>query len=118
MLSLSSNTLDSLTKEYKHFFSLLVEEASLIGSQMLYNVDKRLSEILHTPTFPFQNIEIIFCGNLCQAQPVQDSWIFEQPSFHHEKMTYIFWKDNVKCFELKQGMRQENNFFHNYSQHN
>ena len=78
---------------------------------MLYNIDKRLCQIMHTPTSPFGNLDIIFCGDLFQAQLIGDSWIFEDPPFFSNTIPYSFWKDNVKCFELKQVMRQDDNVF-------
>ena len=82
ILPLSSNTLDTLTKYYEQLGLLLVDEALLIDSQMLHNINKRLREIMHRPTSPFENIDIIFYGDLFQAQMVRDSWIFEQPKLH------------------------------------
>jgi hypothetical protein len=37
---------------------------------MLYNIDTKLHKIMHTLTTPFGNLDIIFCGDLCQAQHV------------------------------------------------
>ena len=51
-----------LNKGYEQIHLLLINEASLIGSQMLYNIDKRPREIMHTPTKPFGGIDVIFCG--------------------------------------------------------
>jgi hypothetical protein len=79
---------------------------------MLYKMDKWIREILHTLTLPFENIDIFFCGDLHKSQPMKDSWIFEEPSFFHEKiLQHNFYKDDVKHFEIKQGMRQEKFFF-------
>ena len=39
MIPLSSNTLDMLSKEYQQLRLFLVDEASLIGSRMLYNME-------------------------------------------------------------------------------
>ena len=76
MLPLNSNTLDALTKDFEQLRVLLIDEVSLIGSRMLYNIDKRLREIMHTPTRPLGNLDVIFCGDLCQVQRVHDSCIF------------------------------------------
>ena len=71
-------------------------EASLIGSCFLYCIDDRLRNIKHAQTKYFGNIDMIFCGDLYQAQPIQDSLIFEQPTMNKQVITYEFWKENVK----------------------
>lgn len=111
MTPLGSNTLDMLTKEYDQLRLLLIDKASLIGSRMLYNMDKRLREILHMPTIPFGNLDNIFCGDLCQIQHVHDSWIFQQPTFQDDTIPYSFWKDHVKCFELTKITKKDNKDF-------
>lgn len=57
-------------------------------------------------TKPFANIDIIFCGDLYQAQLVCDSWIFEKPTITNDKIPYTFWYDNVQCFEIQTVFRQ------------
>ena len=112
MLPLNSNTLDILTKEYTQLHLLLICVVSLIGSQLMYNNDKTLCEIIDMPTRPFGNPNVIFCSDLCQVHLICDSWIFEHPSFYHDTMLYTFWIDNIECFELKQVMGQDNKDIH------
>ena len=107
MLPLNSNTLDALTKDFEQLRVLLIDEVSLIGSRMLYNIDKKLREIMHTPTRPFGNLDVIFCGDLCQAKPVRDSWIFEQPRFQQQPFPSNFWPYMIKFYELKTMARQK-----------
>jgi hypothetical protein len=52
------------------------------------------------------NIDMIFYGDLYQAQPIQDSLIFEQPIINMETVTHEFWRDNIKCIELHTTMHQ------------
>jgi hypothetical protein len=70
-----------------------------------------LREIKHTPTKYFGNVDIIFCGDLYQAQPVKDSLIFENPMLNKEKLSYTFWQEKVKCYELHMSMRQRDKDF-------
>ena len=65
MVPINSNTLDLLTKEYAQLKVLLIDEVSLIGSWMLLNTDKRLREIMHNTTKPFDGLDVIFCGDFC-----------------------------------------------------
>lgn len=62
---------------------------------------------MHTLIIPFGNIDIILCGNLCQAHGVHDQWIFEQKICNTTTLSYNFWRYNVKCFELHTFMQQE-----------
>ena len=59
----------------------------------------------------FGNIDMIFCGDLYQAQPIQDSLIFEQPTINMETMTHDFGRDNIKFFELHTTMCQTDETF-------
>ena len=101
MLPLNSNTLDALTKYFEQLQVLLFDEASLIGYHMLYNIVKRICELMHAPTRPFGNLDVIFFGDLFQVQPVHDSCIFEQPIFQQQTFPYTFWLDTTKFYELK-----------------
>ena len=107
-LPLNSEKLDTLTKHFQQLRVLLIDEASLIGATFLYEIDKRLRKIKHTPTFYFGGIDIIFCGDLYQAQPIKDSFIFEEPTINNHKTSYSFWQDEVKCYQLHITMRQKN----------
>jgi len=101
MVSLPSNTLNVLSKEYEQLKFMFTFEASLIRSRLLYSIDKRLHKIMHTPSSMFGNLNIIFFSYLCQAQLVRDYWIFEQPHVKGTNAPYNFWKENLKTYELK-----------------
>jgi hypothetical protein len=105
-LLLSKEMLDTLSKIYEELQLVFIDEASLIGNRFLYFIDNQLRIIKHVQTKYFGNIDMIFCGNLYQAQPIQDGLIFEQPIGNMETMTREFWRDNIKFFELHTTMRQ------------
>lgn len=44
----------------------------------------------------FRNIVIIFSRDLCQAQFIKDSFIFEKSILNKDH----FWQDNIKCYKL------------------
>jgi hypothetical protein len=79
-LPLRKEMLDTLSKIYDELQIVFIVEASLIGSRFLYSIGNRLRSIKHVHTKYFGNIDMIFCGDLYQAQPIQDSLIFEQPT--------------------------------------
>jgi hypothetical protein len=103
--------LDTLSKIYDELQLVFIYEASLIGSHFLYSIDNRLKNIKHVHTKYFGNIDMVFCGDLYQSQPIQDSLIFEQPTVNMQTMTHYVWKDKIKCFELHTTMRQINETF-------
>jgi len=59
----------------------------------------------------FGNIDMVFYGDLYQSQLIQYSLIFEQPTMNIQRITYDFWKDNVRCYELHMKMCQTNEDF-------
>lgn len=111
MMLLASNTLDILSKEYEQLKFMLTYDASLIGSQFIYKIKKRIHEIMLTPASPFGNLDIILCGDLCQEKLVRNCWIFEQTHIKGTRAPYNFWKENVKIYELNQVLRQDNKEF-------
>jgi hypothetical protein len=89
-LPLSKEMLDTLSKIYEEPKLFFIDEASLIGSRFLYSIDNQIRSIKHVQTKYFGNIDMIFCVDLYQAQPIQDSLIFEQPIVNMETMTQVF----------------------------
>lgn len=108
---LSNEMLDSLGKLYQDLRVIFIDEAYLIGSRFLYCIDDRLRNIKHVHTSYFGNIDIIFCGDFYQAQPIQDSLIFEQPTVNKQKITYDFWNEHIHCYELHTTMHQKDETF-------
>jgi hypothetical protein len=108
---ISKEMLDTLSKLYLELQLVFIDEASLIGSRFLYSIDSRLLSIKHWHTKYFGNIDMIFCGDLYQAQPIQDSLIFEQPIVNMETMMHEFWRYNIKWFELHTTMHQTDETF-------
>jgi hypothetical protein len=103
--------LDKLFNLYQELQLVFIDESSLIGSRFPFNIDNRLRNTKHIQKKYFGKIDMIFCGDLYQAQPIQDSNIFEQPIMNMQTITYDFWKDNVKFYELHTTMRKTNEKF-------
>ena len=61
---------------------------------------------MHNATKPFGGLDVIFYGDVFQAQLVHNSWIFENPKLHQQTFPYTFWTDNVRFYELKTVVRQ------------
>jgi hypothetical protein len=104
---LNSEKLDTFTKHFQQLHVLIINEASLIGATFLYEVDKCLRQIKHTPISYIGNVYLIFYGNLYQTQPIKYSLIFEEPILNKQKIPYTFWHDEVKCYEVHTTMQQK-----------
>jgi hypothetical protein len=102
-----------LSNHFQQLHAILIDEASLVGSTTLYQIDKRLRQILHTPTLYFGNVDMIFLGDLYQAQPVRDSLIFENPKVKKNTVPYDFWNEKIKCYQLHTTIHQKNTCFVN-----
>jgi hypothetical protein len=104
---LNSEKLDTLTKHFEQLRVLLIDEASLIGATFLYEVDKHLRQIKHTPTSYFGNVDLIFSGDLYQAQPIRDSMIFEEPVINKKKFHTHFGEMRSSAYQLQSTMHQK-----------
>lgn len=56
---------------------LIIDEISMVSSDTLRHVDRRLREIRDTPTVPFAGISIITVGDFYQLPPVKADYVFE-----------------------------------------
>ena len=113
-LPLNNEKLDTLTKHYGQLRIFLIDEASLVGSKFLFQIEKRLREIKHIPTTYFGNVDIIFSGNLYQAQPIKYPLIFESPILSKHKLSYNFWQEKVNCYNLHLTMRKKDETLSKY----
>ncbi|KAH9289470.1 hypothetical protein KI387_033587, partial [Taxus chinensis] len=93
---LGAERLDTLSKHYQQLQLVFIDEISLVGAQLLYHTDNRLRDIKQTPTVHFGNIDMVFCGDFYQAQPVNDCFVFEPPRIDKQPIPYGFWADKVK----------------------
>lgn len=92
---LSKETLDALRKIYQELRLDFIDEISILGSCFLFFIDDKLRNIKHVQKKRFGNFDILFCSDLYQTQPIQDSLIFEQPILNKNLVPYDFWKENV-----------------------
>ena len=57
---------------------VIVDEISMVKSDMLYQLDFRMQEIMQNQK-PFGGISIFVFGDLMQLKPVMGNFIFEKP---------------------------------------
>lgn len=60
----------------------IVDEMSMMDSDMMYKTHLRLKRIFQTEELdPFGNLCVVFVGDLLQLSPVKGSYIFKKPNF-------------------------------------
>lgn len=72
---------NELRCKLQHLKILIIDEVSMVGSQTLINIHKRLQEIMgeKSEDIQFGSISIMTVGDLLQLPPVGDSPVFASP---------------------------------------
>ena len=90
---------------------IIIDEISLVGSDMVYRIHMRLCEIFHSKA-PFANKSVIAVGDVCQLRPVKGTFPFEAPFNPHFSAYHSvspLWK-MFEPFELVHNHRQGDGF--------
>ena len=64
----------------KNLVLVIIDEISLVTSDMLIKLDMRLQEIKEKIGTPFGGVGVMAFGDIMQLQPVQGRYIFQPPS--------------------------------------
>jgi predicted ATPase len=75
--SLSDEMANKYLNQLWHLKVIIIDEISMMGSNMLEKVDNNLRRIFKTNSKPFGGISIIFVGDFNQLKPVKDHLIFD-----------------------------------------
>ena len=75
---LGDKSLDIVRTNLADLQLIIIDEMSMISSDMLYNIHQRLCELFQVKTI-FANKAILLIGDLLQLRPPQGRFIFEQP---------------------------------------
>ena len=67
---------------------VIIDEVSMVKSDMLYQLDLRLQEITEKVGVPFGGLAIIAFGDMMQLKPVMGRYICEEPINMDFRMTY------------------------------
>lgn len=111
--NLSSEMLNKLTDQYEELRFIVLDEVSLVGARMLHAIDQRLRSIMHVQNKVFGGLDVIVTGDFYQAPPVRDKWVFQQLDFGLNAIAPNFWREYMKCYELKTIVRQNDPIFIN-----
>jgi hypothetical protein len=94
---------------YSHLRLLIIDEMSMVKSDMLYQVHLKLQELTQDKSL-FGGISVLLLGDLMQLAPVKGSWIFlppqAEPAFLHNKVLPLW--EQFTSFQLIQNHRQGN----------
>lgn len=104
-IKLSDDKRNTLRTKAGHLDLLIVDEISMVGSDLLLQLHYRLTEI-KSSTKLFGGISLIVLGDLYQLRPVKQKFVFEPVLDHVARLHGSLWN----CFmltELNKIMRQK-----------
>ena len=87
-LSLGDKSRDEKRKILENIKALIIDEYSMIKTDMLYQIDLRMKEITQKRDLPFGGVAIFLFGDLLQLKPVKARYIFEEPSCQSYSLSY------------------------------
>lgn len=108
LLPLSMETAQQYRCLFKYVKVLIVDEISMIGAELLNQIDSRLKQITGNFDSNFGGLDIILIGDLRQLPPVRATPIYKQPK--QRMVGPLLWR-GLKFYELTQVMRQTNVIF-------
>ena len=78
--SLSDKIRDQKIKLMKNLRLLIIDEISMVKSDMLYQLDLRLQEVKEKVGSPFGGVSLIVFGDLMQLAPTIGRYVFQEPA--------------------------------------
>ena len=94
-LTLGDKARDQRRSLLENLQLVIIDEYSMIKSDMLYQLDLRLKELKQKPTLPFGGISVFLFGDILQLRPVRSRYIFEEPlseSYHLSFLLDPLWQ--------------------------
>lgn len=110
LLPLSIEVAHQYRSLFKYVRAIIIDEVSMIGAELLEQIDLRLKQITGNFTKNYGDLDVILIGDLRQLPPVRATPIYKQIK---RRMTGpTVWR-NLKFYELTEVMRQANVMFSN-----
>ena len=76
-IPLKGTTLLDLQEKFKNTELIIIDEMSMVGQYMLYQISKRLQEAKpHKSNIDFAGVSIVLMGDFAQLPPVTDKSLF------------------------------------------
>ena len=96
---MSDKKIDEIRVHLRDLKYLVIDEMSMVRSDMLYQIHCRLCEIFQNSLL-FGGISMILVGDLLQLKPVKGAYIFQPPKCHKYRMFYDtspLWEEFQVC---------------------
>ena len=106
--SLSDKIRDQRRATLRNLKLVIIDEISMVKSDMLYMLDLRLQEIKEKVGVPFGGVAVFAFGDMMQLKPCQGSYIFKEPfntDFKLIHSKFPRWK-MFSCIVLEKNHRQ------------
>ena len=106
---LSHDKLNTLRTKLSKLALIIVDEVSMVGSNMLLEIHKILQQIKGvTAEVTFGGVSILAVGDLYQLPPVGQPWLFSTVSDSYAQLyrSGSLWVDEFEMIELNEIMRQ------------
>ena len=108
-MTLSDKAREQKRKMFKNLEILVIDEISLVDSDMLYKIDLRLKEVKQNEKL-FGGVALFCFGDLLQIKPVKGRYIFDEPKSEAFKIANVVqphW-NKFKIVNLEENHRQGN----------
>ena len=108
--SLSDRNRDEKRELFKNLTILIIDEVSMVKSDMLYQMDLKLQELKERPGVPFGGVAVLLFGDMLQLRPVLGAFPFEKPKNPDFQATFALqnrW-EMFKVLNLEVNHRQGN----------
>lgn len=105
---LNHDKLNSLRSKLSNLVLLIIDEVSMVGSNMLLEIHKRLQQIKTVlPDVPFGGVSVLAVGDLFQLPPVGQAPVFNPVSDSYAQLyrSGSLWVDEFLMIELDEIMR-------------
>ena len=119
-VTLTKEKLDELEWVYKELKVIIIDEMSMVSSNNLYDIHKRLTTIARDDTKIFGGKAVVLLGDLMQLKPVMGRPIFSMPKckqmqreaiYFHPKLS--IWQNlEVVCLEVNYRQGQGTHWLH------
>ena len=106
-LTLSDKKREEKRMMFKNLQVLIIDEISLVDSDMMYKIDLRLKEVKQNEN-PFGGVAVLCFGDLLQIKPVKGRYIFEEPKGLEFKLAFAVnphW-ERFRIVNLEENHRQ------------
>ena len=103
--ALASEKLNTLRSKLSNLQLIIIDEVSMVGSDMLLNVHKRLCQLKGASDCLFGNVSVLAVCNLYQLPPVLQPNIYDPVRNPLANLHGSLWKDKFDIHELNEVMR-------------